>query len=260
MKKVILVLLMCMSMMACTRIETGEVGLRIDMSKQIQSTELLAGSWNQTIVGDVLTLPIRDVSVPVENLTPLAKDNSTMKDVDLTVIYNINPSVVSDLYTNKSKAFHAHLDGDTYLMYSYIKQTARNAMYKVARKYDALNMNDSRAQIEQEVQDIITQILSDEKLSGITVSQVRVGAMTPADAIKASSDALVKAKNEKLTKDVEVEIAKKEAERIQALNANVGAISYMNAQSLERIAKGVESGKVQTIIVPVDFKGIVNIK
>lgn len=39
----------------CTRIETGEVGVRVNASKQIEPTELQPGSWNQTLFGDVLT-------------------------------------------------------------------------------------------------------------------------------------------------------------------------------------------------------------
>ena len=135
----------------CTRIETGEVGVRVGFDKQVKPGELMPGSFNQTIIGDVLTFPVRDVSVKIDDLTPLAKDNSTMKDMDLTVIYNINPSQVSELYVSKNRSFHARANGDTYLMYNYIAQSARNAAYKAARKYDALTMNDSRAQMEQDM-------------------------------------------------------------------------------------------------------------
>ncbi len=74
----------------CTRIETGEVGVRVGFDKQIQQGELLPGSFNQTMIGDVLTFPIKDVNVKLDDMTPLAKDNSTMKDFDAIVIYNIN--------------------------------------------------------------------------------------------------------------------------------------------------------------------------
>ena len=40
------------AMVGCSRVETGSVGIRIDMSKQVQSGELLPGSWNQTVIGD----------------------------------------------------------------------------------------------------------------------------------------------------------------------------------------------------------------
>ncbi|MGZ8290939.1 MAG: SPFH domain-containing protein [Telluria sp.] len=248
------------AMSGCTIVDTGEVGLRVNFDKTIEAEERVAGSFNQTFVGKILTFPVKDVSVNVQNLTPLAADNSTMKEFDIAVIYNIAPASVSDLYINKSRSFHmVDNSGDIYLMHSYIYQTARNAVYKTARKYEALNMNDNRAQIEQEIQSIMVTTLADEKLPGIVISQVRVGSMVPSDAVKSSADNLVRAKNEEKTKEVEVQIARKEAERIAALNANAGAISYMQAQAQMKIAEGIAAGKVQTVVIPYDFKGMVNI-
>ena len=63
---------------ACTRIETGEVGVRRNMSKEIETTELMPGSWNQIIFGDVLRFPTKDVQADIPNMTPLASDNSTI--------------------------------------------------------------------------------------------------------------------------------------------------------------------------------------
>ena len=261
MKKLPLLLIPAMLTLAgCKVIDTGEVGLRVNFDKTIEAEERVAGSFNQTIVGSILTFPIKDVTVDVRDLMPLAADNSTMKDFDLSVIYNITPSAVSDLYVNKSRSFHTQdSSGDIYLMHAYIYQTARNAVYKVARKYEALNMNDNRAQIEDEIQATMSATLADEKLNGIVISQVRVGGIVPSDAVKASADNLVRAKNEEKTKEVEVQIAKKEAERIAALNSNAGAISYMQAQAQMKIAEGIAAGKVQTVVIPYDFKGMVNV-
>ena len=68
------------------------------------------------------------------------------------------------------------------------------------------------------------------------------------------------AQNAEKQKQVEVRTAKLEAERIAALNANAGATKYMEATALVTIAEAVKEGKVSTIIVPYDFKGIVNVK
>lgn len=57
----------------CTRIETGEVGVRVGFDKQVKPGELLPGSFNQVLVGDVLTFPVKDVNVVMENMTPLLK-------------------------------------------------------------------------------------------------------------------------------------------------------------------------------------------
>ena len=140
---------------ACTRIETGEVGVRVGFDKQVQSGELLPGSFNQSIVGSILTFPVKDVNVTLENMTPVAKDNSTMKDFDAVVVYNINPAQVAELYSTKNKSFHAERNGDTYVMYNYIVQNARNAIYKAARKYEALDMADKRNEMEKFIQDEI---------------------------------------------------------------------------------------------------------
>lgn len=247
---------------ACSRIETGEVGVRIEMDKQINEDELLAGTMNQTMFGSVMTFPVKDVSVDVVDLTPLASDNSTVKDFDLSVIYSVNPASVAEIYIEKNRGFHAVTEeGDTLLMYNYIHQLARNAAYKVARRYESLKMADNRAEIEQLVRAEIVQQLNAEKLgTAINVSQVLVKQVTPADNIVNSANALVQAQNENKKKEVEVSTAKLEAERISALNANAGATKYMEATAIVTIAEAIKEGKVSTIVVPYDFKGIVNVK
>lgn len=257
---VALVLLLSIFISSCTRIETGEVGIRIGFDKQINPGELLPGSFNQTFIGSVLTFPVKDVSVKAEDMTPQAKDNSTMKDFDALIIYNVNPQSVSELYVSKNRSFHAQFDEDIYLMYNYVHQTARNAIYKSARKYDALEMNDNRQAIEQEVKELMMKSLADEKLdTSVTITQVLVRVIMPADSVVESANELVKAKNEYKQKEVEVQTAKKEAERIAALNANKGAIEYMAAMANMRIADAIANGKVNTIVIPLDFKGMINI-
>jgi regulator of protease activity HflC (stomatin/prohibitin superfamily) len=243
---------------ACTRIETGEVGVRVGFDKQVQPGELLPGSFNQTFIGDVLTFPIKDVNVTLNDMTPVAKDNSTMKDLDAVVVYNINPQQVAELYSTKNRAFHAEMKGDTYVMYNYIVQNARNAIYKAARKYDALDMADARSEMEKFIQDEIVRNLAEEKLDGtIMISQVLIRNVVPADAVVASANELVRSKNELKQKEVEVQTAKKEAERMAALANNSSAsIAFMQAQAMLNISEGIKAGKVQTIVVPSNFTAL----
>ena len=247
---------------ACTRVETGEVGVRRSFDKTIETTELQPGTVNQTIFGDVLTFPTKDVSVDITDMTPLAADNSTVADFDLSVIYSINPTSVAEIYIEKNRGFHAETEeGDTLLMYNYVRQLGRNAAYKVARRYESLKMADNRAEIENLVRQEIVQQLAAEKLDGkIDISQVLVRQITPAGNIVASANALVQAQNEQKRKQVEVQTAKLEAERIAALNANRGATEYMAAMALQDIAEGVKNGNVNTVVVPYDFRGIINVK
>jgi hypothetical protein len=180
-----------------------------------------------------------------------------MKDFDLTVIYNINQSQIAEIYNTKNKSFHATHDGDTYLMYNYIFNAARNAVYKSARKYDALTMGDNRSAMESEIKDLVSKTLEDEKLGGtITISQVLIRGIVPADTVVESANALVRAKNETKQKEAEVRTAELEAKRVQALAQNQGAIAYMDAQTrmmqaeaAKIQAQGIANFKGQTLVI-----------
>ena len=254
MKRIFTLSILTLAVLAtgCTRIETGEVGVRVGFDRQIQPGELLPGSFNQTMIGDVLTFPIKDVNVVLENMTPVAKDNSTMKDFDAVVVYNINPQQVSELYATKNKSFHADFRGDTYVMYNYIVQNARNAIYKAARKYEALDMADNRTDMENFIKEEIARNLAEEKLDGsITISQVMIRNVLPSDTVVESANALVRSKNELKQKEVEVKTAEAESRRMAALANNSGAsIAFMQAQAMLNISEGIKNGRVQTVVVP----------
>ena len=245
----------------CTRIESGTVGLRVDMSRQIQGVELQPGSWNQTLIGSVLEFQVRSIPTGWENLRPQTADNSTLKDFDINIIYEVNPSSVSELWTNQSRSFHTYEHGDYMLMKNYMSQALSSASAKAVRKYKALEVADRRGDIEKDVHDILSDMLKEEKLEkAITVSQVRVTNATPADDIVASANAAVRAQNDLKTKQIEVQIAQQEAIRIQTLNSNSQAIPYMNAMANMEIAKAIREGKVNTIVIPSDFKGMISTK
>jgi regulator of protease activity HflC (stomatin/prohibitin superfamily) len=247
------------TMTACTRIETGEVGVRVGFDKQVKPGELLPGSFNQVLVGDVLTFPVKDVNVTLENMTPVAKDNSTMKDFDAVIVYNINPTQVAELYSQKNRAFHAtDKSGDVFLMYNYIVQNARNAIYKAARKYEALDMADNRSEMENFIKEEIVRNLAEEKLDGsLSIAQVLIRNVVPADSVVASANELVRSKNELKQKEVEVKTAEAEARRMAALaNQSGSSIAYMQAQAMLNISEGIKNGKVQTIVVPSNFNAL----
>lgn len=246
----------------CTRIETGEVGVRMNASKQIEGTELLPGSWNQTLIGSVLEFPVKDITVTLDNKMPMTADNSALADFDLTMVYGISPTSVAELYSTKSRSFHMmDQHGNILLMHSYMSTLVNNAAYKVVRQYKSLEVADNRAKIEEQIREVVTEQLKSEKLdSALALTVIQVRNMLPnADILKSASD-YVRAQNELKIKETEVAIARKESERMAALAQNSGqSIAYMQAQANMKIAEGIANGRVNTIVVPMDFKGMVNI-
>ncbi len=237
-----------------TRITTGEVGVRVDMSRQVQGSELQPGSWNQTVIGDVLTFPVKDIAVQLENKSPMTSDNSALSDFDITVVYAITPSAAAELFTTKSKSFHLYdeKEGDTLLMYNYMTTLVNNAAYKAVRQYRALEVADNRAKLEQDIRDIVAEQLKQENLdTALTLTVVQIRNVAPnADILKAATD-FVRSQNELKIKENEVKIAEAEARRMAALAQNSSqSIQYMEAQSKLLIAQAVKEGKVNTILIP----------
>lgn len=261
MKKIVVLLLAVAVLSGCERIETGEVGLRVGFDKQVNTTELQPGSFNQTVIGSVLTFPVRDIALALDNMHPQTADNSTLDDMDITVIYSINPAAVGEIYTTKSRAFHTRDESnDIVLMYNYLTTVARSAAYKAAAKHDALKTISARAEIESDTAKYITAALAEEKLdTSLTITKVQVRNIQPAGNIIASANAVITAQNNLKAKQVEVDIARKEAERLSLLSSNGQNVRYMEAKALQDIAEGVKEGKVQSIVVPYDFKGIINV-
>lgn len=249
------------SSVACTRIETGEVGVRVNASREIEGKELQPGSWNQTLIGSVLEFPVKDITVSLENRTPMTADNSALADFDISVVYAINPSAVAELYSTKSKSFHAEGKEGIYLMYNYVTTLVNNASYKAIRQYKALEVADNRAKIEEQIRVSVNEQLREEKLdTSLTLNVVQIRNVAPNAEILRSATEFVKSQNELKIKENEVKLAKLEAERMTALAQNSGqSIQYMQAQAQMKIAEGIAAGKVNTIIVPVDFRGMVNV-
>ena len=146
-------------------------------------------------------------------------------------------------------------------MYNYMWTVASNAAVKNIRKYEALTVTDAREKIETDIMDTMRAELVKEGLeTSITITSVRVQSILPNASIVEAATATIRAQQQVAVAEANVQIAKKEAERMRELASNAGqSISYMNAQSLSKIADGVKEGKVKAIVIPVDFKGIVNV-
>jgi len=257
MKKILAALAVVMAMTACTRVTDGEAGVRISYGGEYDQKELTTG-YHQTMVGDVIKFPIRDLTVSVTDLKPLSSEKSALADLDVNIVYSINPASVSELYTRKARSFHAIDNGQVLLMHEYIKTLVNSAANKAIAKHKSLEVNDQRAQIETDIKDFIIERLKDEKLdTSVNISAVQIKNMLPNQDILKSATDLVRSENDLKIKNNEIKIAMAEAERQKALSANAGqSIAYMQAQAQLTIAEAVKLGKVQTIIIPSNMNSL----
>jgi len=258
---VMVVLALAVALSGCQRIETGEVGLRVDFSKQVQMGELQPGSFNQTIVGDVITFQVRDIALPLDDMHPQTSDNSTLTDMDVQLIYSINSTSVGEMYVNNSKAFNAiNDDGDIFLMYNYMRDVARSATYKAVAKYPALETVRKRDEIEAEISRQIAITLKEKKLdTSLTITQVQVRNIQPAQSIIDSANEAITEQNKLATATNRVKTAEQEAKR-QELLSRPASLAWMKAQTELNYSQAALEGKVNMMIVPHNFTALGQLK
>jgi hypothetical protein len=260
MKTKILVALMAVAVFSgCTRVETGHVGIRTTFNGSIEPQELGVG-YHQTLIGSMRTYVANEITQVLDDLHPQTKDRSTLSDLDLSYTYSVDPTAIADLVVKYKGRDGVSKDGDLYPLGLYVENVVRTATTDVFAQYDALAANENREKIRDEIKSQVTKIFKEEKLEGkVRVHQVFIKNLQIDRALMASAISVITAQNELKAKEYEVQTAKKEAERVTLLSNNKANLDYMNSKSMADIAEGVKSGKVHSIVVPYDFKGIINV-
>jgi regulator of protease activity HflC (stomatin/prohibitin superfamily) len=145
-------------------------------------------------------------------------------------------------------------------MYNYLHTVANSAVSKAVIGYDALQVQASRKSIETDITNIIIDSLKTEKLDmAIHISQIQIRDIKLSPAIVESANLAITQQNTLLAKEVELKTSEVEAKRLKALSGSDQSIRYMNAKALQDIAEGIKLGKVNSVVVPYDFKGIINV-
>lgn len=263
MKKLLtsILLLAAVALGGCTRIETGHVGVRTDFNGKVEMTELGVG-LHQTLVGHITELVANEITLEIKDLHPQTKDRTNLSDLDLTFTYSVEAGSIPELIT-KYKGRDLITDHGIYPVGAYVMNVVQTATSDVIGRYLALEANENREKIRSEIRARVDEILTEEKLKGkVVVHQVFVKNMTIDPSLQASALRAINAQNDLKAKTTEVETAKKEAERMAALSQQGDGryVGLLNAQANMVLAQAAAAGKVNTIVVPFDFKGIINVK
>jgi regulator of protease activity HflC (stomatin/prohibitin superfamily) len=201
------------------------------------------------------------MTLTMNDLHPQTKDRSNLADLDLAFTYTVDPASIAELAVKyKGRDLHTR-EGDIYPLGQYVINVVTTAASDVFARYDALEANTNRERIRGEIIAQVSSILKEDGLNGkIKVHQVFIKNLEIAKELQQSALRVISSQNDLRAKEFEVQTAKKEAERLTLLADNPRNINYMNAKSLSDIAEGVKAGKVQTIVIPYDFRGMLQVR
>lgn len=214
MKKLLVIALLAASTLTvgCGRIETGYIGVRTDFNKTVETVEVPVGFYG-AVLTSVDEYVIKETEIQFDNLTPKAKDNLSLADLDVSVFYTINPAQVAEVIIKYAGQTFQSKDGDKYPGWGLITTTARGAIYDSVSKFDSLLVHTQRNELEAIIKDRVQQDLDLNDKGAFTITRVIVRQLVTDKSLEASIQQSVRVQKEIEAKKQQIDVARAEAER-----------------------------------------------
>jgi len=253
-KKLIALAIASTLAVGCTRIETGHSGVRINFNGTVEQAELGVG-FHQTMIGEVRKYVSNEISYNLDNLHPQTKDKTLLHDIDLSYNYVVNPGSIADLMVRfKGRDYHDKDTGENYPMALYMVNVVTTATTDVIARYNALDANESREKIREEIKVRVAELLKEEKLNDVVqIKQVFIKNLQIDPKLLDSSRAVITAQNDLKAKEYEVQSAKKEAERLGMLANNPANLELMRLQIKKEMVAAIKENKNTIYVIPSDM-------
>jgi regulator of protease activity HflC (stomatin/prohibitin superfamily) len=193
-------------------IQTGNVGVRTTIGT-VNPEEVQPGLYFKIpLLQRVDEYTAKETSADLENLTPKAKDNLSLKDLDVSVYYKVADQSVADLAIKYSGQSVRRDTGIWFPAYNLVASLARGAVYDQVAKLDSLVMHTNREQIETGVKESLQKELNAADKGVFTITRVVVRSVVTDQSIEASIRAAVAAQKELEQITIQNQIAVKRAE------------------------------------------------
>jgi regulator of protease activity HflC (stomatin/prohibitin superfamily) len=262
---ILVVLVVLLAVASCGTIETGNVGVRTTLGK-VNETEVEPGLYvGVPAISTVQVFSGKEIAVDLNDLTPKARDNLSLRDLDLTVYYKVAPGSVAELYV-KYAARHARADGAREFLpaYQLVHGIARNVIYEESAKVDSLVMHTKRDEMAAAVRRGIQAELDTNDKGVFTITRVVVRALTTDPAIEKAIQESVAAQKQLETTRQRIAIAEaealveiKKAEGIAKANQIINQSltrEYLQHESNLALMKFAEKGGAATVVIPANMQ------
>lgn len=246
---------------SCGTIETGNVGVRTTLGK-VDLEEIEPGLYfGVPGISRVTVFSGKEIAIDLNDLTPKARDNLSLRDLDVTVYYRAASTSIADLYV-KYATQHQRDEGSGVVLpaYGVVFRLARNAVYEQASKIDSLVMHTQRDELAGAVQKGLQADLDANDKGVFAVSRVVIRALTTDPAIeKAIQESVAAQKQLETTKqrvaiaEAEAQVEIKRAEGVAKANQIINQSltrEYLQHESNLALHKFAEKGGTTTVVIP----------
>lgn len=270
MKKNVLVVALALSLSACGVIETGNVGVRTTFGTVSMEEELPGFYW--AILSSMDEFTAKEIPVELTDLTPKAKDNLSLRDLDIIVYYKVAQGAVAETLVKYSNQSAADANGIWYPAFNLVRSIARNQAYKAVANVESLVIHTQRDALATAIHDGLQAELNRSDPGVFTITLVVVRAITTDPSIEQSIQAAVARQKELEAMAVQENIAKKQASieitRAQGMAEANRIINqsltreYLQHEANEVMRTFAEKGNTNTVILPANTQiaPLINLK
>lgn len=262
---VAVVLLLVAGFSSCGTIESGNVGIRTTLGK-VSADEIEPGIYlGLPGISRVQEFSAKEIGLDLNDLTPKARDNLSLRDLDVTVYYRVMPGSVADLYV-KYAGQHTRDEGSRVYLpaYALLQRVARNAIYQQASNIDSLVMHTQREELALAVRKSLQGELDANDKGVFQITRVVIRSLTTDPAIeKAIQDSVAAQKQLETTKqriaiaEAEAQVEVKKAEGIARANQIINQSltrEYLQHESNLALLKFAEKGGTTTVVLPANMQ------
>ena len=166
-------------------IKTGEVGVRTAFGKIDQ--QAVPEGFYTAFLSSVDEYTAKETSVDLDKLTPRAKDNLTLKDLDVTIYYKVNGGKIASFASTHS-GMSARLERDDFYRAGYrlIENLARGVSYDAVSKYDSLTLHQNRQALEESIKTGLQGVLNADTPGMFEITRIVVRSIQTDPAVEES--------------------------------------------------------------------------
>ena len=252
-------------LMSCGTVESGNVGVRTTLGK-VNPEEVEPGLYfGLPGISRVQEFSAKEIGLDLNDLTPKARDNLTLRDLDVTVYYRVAAGSIADLYV-KYAGQHTRDEGSRVNLpaYALLQRLARNAVYEQASRIDSLVMHTRRDELAAAVSKALQVELDTNDKGVFAVTRVVIRSLTTDPAIeKAIQESVAAQKQLETTKqriaiaEAEAQVEVKKAEGIAKANQIINQSltrEYLQHESNLALHKFAEKGGTTTVVIPANMQ------
>ena len=245
-------------------IGTGNVGVRTTLGV-ISPDEVGPGVYVKwPLISSVQEFTAKEIAIDLQDLTPKAKDNLSLQDMDVTVYYRADSASIAELqarYSGQSVLDEAN--GVWMPAYGLVFRVARNVAYEEVARVESLVMHVKRDELAEAMRANMQAELERTDPGVFTISRAVIRSVRTDPSIEQSiRDAVANQKKlEAMT--IQTEIAKREAEIRVTEAEGIAKANRIIADSLTReylqhevnqaLQEFARRGNTNTVVVPANM-------